>query len=61
MAAAALRTVFAQPDVRSVHHAWDQVADHLAGLFPKTGEVMDAAKAEVLAFADFPKGPGRVG
>ena len=55
MAAAALRTVFAQPDARSVHHAWDQVADHLAGLFPRTGEIMHAAKAEVLAFADFPK------
>ena len=55
MAAAILRTVFAQPDARSVHEAWDQVADQLAGLFPRTGEAMAAAKPEVLAFADFPK------
>lgn len=55
MAAAALQTVFAQPDAAAVRDAWDQVADHLAGMFPKTGEIMDAAKAEVLAFADFPR------
>ena len=55
MAAAILRTVFAQPDAAAVRGAWDQVADHLAGLFPKTGELMADAKPGVLAFADFPK------
>ena len=55
MAAAVLKTIFAQPDAASVHQAWDQVADQLAGRFPRTGEAMADAKAEVLAFADFPK------
>lgn len=55
MAAAALKTIFAQPDAAAVHQAWDQVADHLAALFPRTGELMADAKPGVLAFADFPK------
>ena len=55
MAATVLRTVFAQPDARSVRGAWDQVADQFSSLFPRTGEIMDAAEAEVLAFADFPR------
>ena len=55
MAATVLKTIFAQPDAAAVRGAWDQVADQLAAMFPRTGEVMDAAKAEVLAFADFPK------
>ena len=43
------------PDAAAVRDAWDQVADQLAARFPKTGEVMARAEAEVLAFADFPK------
>ena len=55
MAAALFRTIFAQPDTAAVTQAWDQVADQLAASFPKAGPLMDSAKAEVLAFADFPK------
>ena len=55
MAAALFRTIFAQPDAGAVADAWDQVTDQFAARFPKTGPLMDAAKAEVLAFAAFPR------
>ena len=51
MAAAAFRTIFAQPDAGAVADAWDQVAAR----FAKIGPLMDSAKAEVLAFAAFPR------
>jgi transposase-like protein len=49
------RTIFAQPDAGAVADAWDQVADQLAARFAKIGSLMAAAKAEVLAFAAFPR------
>ena len=55
MAAAVFRTVFAQPDAAAVTEAWDQVADQLAASFAKIGPLMAGAKAEVLAFAAFPR------
>ena len=55
MAAAVFRTIFAQPDAGAVADAWDQVADQLAARFAKVGPLMDGAKAEVLAFATFPR------
>src|SRR3954447_8670238 len=55
MVAAVLRTVFAQPNPQAVSTTWDQVRDQLAGTFPKIGPLMDAAKAEVLAFTAFPR------
>ena len=55
MAAALFRTIFAQPDADAVGGAWDQVGDQLAASFPKAGPLMDTARAEVLAFAGFPK------
>ena len=55
MAAAVFRTIFAQPDAAAVTEAWDQVADQLAASFPKIGPLMAGAKAEVLAFAAFPR------
>ena len=55
MAAAVFRTIFAQPDATAVADAWDQVADQLAASFPKVGPLMAGAKAEVLAFAAFPR------
>ncbi|WP_396954512.1 transposase [Nocardioides sp. SLBN-35] len=35
--------------------AWDEVRDQLTKSFPKIGPLMDEAKAEVLAFATFPR------
>ena len=55
MAAALFGTIFAQPDAGAVADAWDQVSDQLAARFPKTGPLMDGAKADVLAFATFPR------
>lgn len=55
MAAAVFRTIFAQPDATAVTEAWDQVADQLAASFAKVGPLMAGAKAEVLAFAAFPR------
>jgi putative transposase len=55
MVAAVFRTIFAQPDTRAVSAAWDEVRDQLAASFPKAGPLMDDAKAEVLAFAAFPR------
>ena len=34
---------------------WDKVGDELAARYPKIGPLMDDAKAEVLAFAAFPR------
>ena len=55
MAAALFRTIFAQPDAGAVADAWDQVTDQLAGRFAKIGPLMEHAKADVLAFAGFPR------
>jgi len=55
MVAAVFRTIFAQPDPAAVSAAWDEVRDQLAASFPKAGPLMDDAKAEVLAFAAFPR------
>ena len=55
MAAAVFRTIFAQPDADAVTEAWDQVADQHAASFAKIGPLMAGAKAEVLAFAAFPR------
>jgi putative transposase len=53
MVAALFRTIFAQPDAQSMSTTWEAVRDQLAARFPKTGPLMDAAKAEVLAFNAF--------
>ncbi len=55
MVAAVFRTIFAQPDLASMAKQWDKVRDDLASRYPKTGPLMDGAKAEVLAFAAFPR------
>ena len=55
MAAAVFRTIFAQPDAAAVTEAWEQVADQFAASFAKIGPLMAGAKAEVLAFAAFPR------
>lgn len=53
--AAAFRVVFAQNTRREVEAAWDKAREEFAARYPKTGPLMDAAKAEVLAFAAMPK------
>jgi transposase-like protein len=55
MVAALFRTIFAQPDPEAMSTTWEAVRDQLAARFPKTGPLMDQAKAEVLAFNTFPR------
>ena len=55
MVAALFRTIFAQPDLTSMSRQWDKVRDDLTTRYPKIGPLMDTAKAEVLAFAAFPR------
>jgi putative transposase len=47
--------VFAQNTREEVEAAWDKARDEFAARWPKTGPLMDTAKAEVLAFAAFPR------
>jgi len=53
--AAAFRVVFAQNTRREVEQAWAKARTEFAARYPKVGPLMDEAKAEVLAFAAFPK------
>jgi putative transposase len=55
MVAAVFRTIFAQPDPDTVAATWDQVRNQLGARFPKIAALMDAGKAEVLAFTSFPR------
>ena len=55
MVAAVFRTIFAQPNPEAASATWDTVGDQLAAGFPKIGPLMDDAKAEVLAFTNFPR------
>ncbi|MCW2625278.1 IS256 family transposase [Mycobacterium sp.] len=52
---AAIKTVFAHTEPDAVAGQWDQVADTLAGSFPKVAAMMREAKHDVLAFRVFPK------
>lgn len=52
---AAIKTVFAHTDPEDVAVQWDQVADTLAGSFPKVAAMMGEAKCDVLAFSAFPR------
>jgi putative transposase len=55
MIAAAVRTVFTQPDRAPAGEAWRHVADQFRQRFPKLAAVMDEAEHEGLAFMDFPR------
>ena len=55
MAAAAFRTIFAQPDPGAVRDAWDEVAAKLRARFPKVAALMADAKPEAPAFAALPR------
>lgn len=53
---AAVKTIFAHTDPAAFADQWDQVADTLAGSFPKINAMMLEAKTDVLAFTAFPRG-----
>ncbi len=54
MVAAAIRTVFAQPDADHVARQLDVVADTLNFGFPEVAKLLTEAKEDLLAFASFP-------
>ena len=54
MVAAAIRTVFAQPDAEHVHSQLDVIATMLGRQFPAVQTMLREAKDELLAFTDFP-------
>jgi putative transposase len=54
MVAAAVRTIFAQPDAGSVRAQLDTIAGMLGRQFPKVEAMLRDAASEITAFADFP-------
>ena len=55
MVAAAVRTVFAQPDAEHVHEQFETIAMMLGRQLPKVEAMMRDAKDDLLAFAVFPQ------
>ena len=54
MVAAAIRTIFAQPDASAVREQLDEIADKLTPRFPVAAAMLAAAREDLLAFAAFP-------
>ena len=54
MVAAAIRTVFAQPDADHVGAQLDEIARMLAPQFPEVAAMLQDAREDLLAFAAFP-------
>ena len=52
---AMLHSVYDQPDAKAVHAQFDKILDSLADKLPAVAEHLDDARADVLAFTDFPK------
>jgi len=54
MVAAAIRTIFAQPDAKHVRSQLDEVARMLAAKFPDVAAMLTDSAEDLLAFAEFP-------
>ncbi|HEU4512502.1 IS256 family transposase [Jiangella sp. DSM 45060] len=54
MVAAAIRTIFAQPDAEHVHEQFDVIATMLGRQLPKVEQMLRDASNDLLAFAAFP-------
>jgi transposase-like protein len=54
MVAAAIRTIFAQPDAEHVHSQLDVIAGMLGRQFPQVEEMLRDAEEDLLAFTGFP-------
>ncbi len=55
MVAAAIRTIFAQPDGPSAHEQFDDITAKLERMLPKVAAMMREAKDDLLAFTAFPQ------
>jgi putative transposase len=54
MVAAAIRTIFAQPDAEHVHEQFEVIATMLGKQLPKVEQMLREAKDDLLAFTAFP-------
>jgi transposase-like protein len=54
MVAAAIRTIFAQPDAAHVHEQLQVIAGMLGRQFPKLETMLGDAADDLLAFTSFP-------
>ena len=54
MVAAAIRTIFAQPDADAVAEQFDRIADMLGRQFPAVSSMLGDARPDLLAFCAFP-------
>jgi transposase-like protein len=54
MVAAAIRTIFAQPDAEAVHAQFHRIVDTLEGQFPEVAAMLLDARQDLLAFSVFP-------
>jgi len=55
MVAAAMRTIYAQPDAERVHHQFTEMVTMLERQFAHAARILDAARDDVLAFSTFPE------
>lgn len=55
MVAAAIRTIFAQPDAEHVRSQLQEVCRMLSGQFPQVSSMISGAADDLLAFSDFPQ------
>ncbi len=53
---AMLHSVYDQPDADSVHAQFDRLLDYVDGKLPDAHEHLDTARADILAFTQFPDG-----
>ena len=54
MVAAAIRTIFAQPNAEAVFAQFDRIVDTLQGQFPDVTAMLLGARDDLLAFSAFP-------
>ena len=54
MVAAAIRTIFAQPDAEHLAAQFDEITTMLARQFPVVADMLQDARADLLAFSAFP-------
>jgi transposase-like protein len=52
---AMLHSVYDQPDRPAVHAQFDRLLDYVHGKLPEVHDHLDAARADILAFTDFPR------
>jgi len=52
---AMLHSVYDQPDKRAVHAQFDRLLDYVQAKLPEVHDHLDGARADILAFTEFPK------